>query len=130
MPILISWEDNDKTIIQVCFTGDWTWADFPPIRLKSIEMLNSVDHVVDFIADFRDVTRVAKGAFSVGRSITNSRLKNEGIAVVVGTSPILRVLFHTFTNTYSATRNRYFYTSTLEEAHILIKTKRQNQQTG
>lgn len=129
MPILISWENNEKTIIKTSFVGNWTWADFPIIRAQAIEMMKSVNHQVDFIGDLSETVRMPKGAFSVGRSIINNQQKNEGNAVIIGTSPIVRVLFHTFVNTYPAIRNQYFYATSLDEAHTIIKRIQQNRET-
>lgn len=57
MPIIPKWEDNEKTIIYVQFIDDWSWSEFTPVREIIVEMLGSVSHMVDYIADFQEIGR-------------------------------------------------------------------------
>src|SRR5690349_3703122 len=57
MPIEISWDNPDKTIIYVKIIGFWTWKEIYTVSEETIVMRQSVAHPVGSIVDFR----LAKG---------------------------------------------------------------------
>lgn len=126
MPIIPKWEDNEKTIIYVQFIDDWSWSEFTPVREIIVEMLGSVSHMVDYIADFQEVDHIPIGALAIGRSIHKSCIHNEGVAVIVGISPILRMLFQSFTAAYPASKKELVLVPTLDKANQAIIDIQQN----
>jgi hypothetical protein len=126
MSIITRWENNEKTIISVQFANEWSWDEFAPIREAILEMQADIPHVVDYIADFCEVDDIPTGALAVGRSIHRSCTRNDGIMVLVGTSPMLRMLFQSFITAYPVNKNELVLVSTLDEAFQIITDIQQN----
>lgn len=126
MPIIYRWGNNEKTIIYVQFIDDWSWEDIVPIRKAIVEMLASVPHTVDYIADFQEIDHIPIGALAVGRTIHKSCVHNEGVAVIVGLTPILRILFQSFIATYPASKSELALALTLDSAYQVITELQQN----
>jgi len=120
MPIVSRWENNDKTIIYVQFTNNWSWDEFAPVRKTILDMIDSVSHVVDYIVDFQAANDIPNGALAVGRSIHKSCSRNEGFAVLVGPSPQLRMLYQSFTIAFPASKSEIALVPTLEDAYQMI----------
>ena len=130
MPIVSRWESNEKTIIYIQFVDEWSWSEFTPVRETIAEMLESVPHMVDYIADFREVDHIPSGALAVGRSIHKSCKHNEGVAVIVGDAPLLRTLFQSFMIAHPASKSHLILVSTLDEAYQTLAHIQQNRRNG
>lgn len=126
MPIIPQWENNDKTIINVQFYDEWTWNEFALVRTTILNMLAHVSHYVDYIADFQNTNDIPIGALAIGRSIHKSCSHNQGIIVIVGVSPTLRILYQSLTLAYPATKSNFVLAPTLDEAHQIITEIQQN----
>jgi len=117
MSINAQWGNNEKTIIIVQFLNDWSWSEIIPVRESIVDMVESVPHIVDYIADFRETDRIPTGGLAVGRSIYNNRIRNEGACTVVGVSPILRMLYRTFITAYPIMKNELLFVPTMNLAY-------------
>ncbi len=126
MPIIPQWENNDKTIIRTQFKDEWTWNNFTLVRTTLLHMIESVPHIVDHIADFQDVEDIPNGALAIGRSIHKSCAHNQGIIVIVGSFPMLKMLYQSLTLAYPATKSNFVLASTSDEAHKIIAEIQQN----
>ncbi|MBN1563629.1 MAG: hypothetical protein JXA10_07315 [Anaerolineae bacterium] len=87
--IVTEWHDDAKTIMRVTYQPGWTWRDLEANLPTEEQFLDSVDHKVDVIADFRD-TQLPPGAISHLPKIAQSPPyvhPNSGEVVMVG-SPI------------------------------------------
>jgi len=128
MTIIPKWDNDEKTIINISFHDTWTWEEHQICVTTGNEMLASVDYIVDFIIDFRDSSTIPPGALRVGRQLQMQALPNEGISVLVGTSPLLHALFRSFITLYPRVSLRYFVVNTLEEAYAKITEIQQKRQ--
>lgn len=126
MTIVPRWENNEKTIIYVQFSGDWSWEEFTPVRKTILEMIEAVPHIVDYIADFQDIDDIPTGALPIGRSIHKSCSRNEGVVLIVGLSPMLRMLYQSFTTAFPASKNEFIHVLTLDEAYQTIAELQEN----
>lgn len=125
MPIIVQWENNEKTIMRTTFTTPWTWNALPAIRQQGLEMMAEVEHLVDSIVDFRTVEHIPKGSLSAWRSMRSSRTSQQGVTVIVGTLPTIRMLYHSYVTAFPSAREVYRLVYTLEEAHATLDKIRQ-----
>jgi len=120
MPIIPQWENNDRTIMTVQFSGKWAWNEFSVVRTTILDMVDSIPHCVDYIINFEDEDDIPAGALAIGRSIHKSCSLNQGIIVIVGISPMLRMLYQSFTLAYPATIGNFILVATIDDAYETI----------
>ena len=126
MPIISRWENNEKTIIYIQFSDEWSWDEFTFVRGTILNMIVDVSHIVDYIVDFQEVEDIPNGALTVGRSIHKSCSRNEGVALMVGLSPMLRMLYQSFTTAYPASKNEFLLVANLNDAYQMIADIQEN----
>jgi len=122
MPISFKWDSEKKEIVRIEIVGDWTWQEYNDAVIQLIEMSNSVDHRVDFIADMRKSGRVPAGEYSSQHLKRGSELRpeNYGITVNVGADILTKVTF----TSGDTPRLPRLYVNTIEEAYDIIKKER------
>lgn len=79
MGITFDWDNTDQTVMRYTVSGQWNWNDFHKHLRRSLLWLDTVDHTVEAIIDFRGTTRFPAGAFGHLRSL--------GKAIHVNASP-------------------------------------------
>jgi hypothetical protein len=100
--ITTAWDDDEKTILRVTYHLGWSWDDLEGNLTIEEEMLNSVDHKVDVIADFRG-TRLPPGAISRLPKIAQSppyTHPNSGAVVMVGSPAFMREVVGVYKRVY------------------------------
>jgi hypothetical protein len=128
MTINVSWDSDQKTIIRWDFKGVWKWDDFNRAREKSFELMDTVDHIVDFMIDTRECSLVPHDLASRIKEIAYKypRHRNGGIKVVLGTDSYLQLFWNIFSAILPRNYRAYF-ASTPEEARDFIRTYRNQQ---
>ncbi len=62
MNIEVLWDSDKKNILHFVYGENWTWEDFHAASKTSTQMIGSVEHTVDVIADFSNGTPPPIGA--------------------------------------------------------------------
>ena len=99
MPIEIQWDDEAKTIIRENYLGQWTWDNFFAMSNQAAEMMKTVDHRVDILANMKDGIMPTSGAsMSNSRKVLLALPSNWGVIVVVTNSfvSVLASIFKQF----------------------------------
>jgi len=127
MPVKTAWDNPQKDIIRIDVTAPWTWQDYDNCTLQLREMLLSVEHRVDFVADMTESGRVPDSTNSTqhvkrGRDV---RPDNYGITVNVGANTVAKATFNAGTVLSPRNRQTIFFVDTIDEAYELIKKDRQ-----
>ena len=125
--IITEWDDDSKTIMRVTYQSGWTWDDLDDNMLVEQQMLNSVDHKVDVIADFRG-TRLPPGAISRLPKIAQSppyTHPNSGAMVMVGSPAFMREVVGVYKRVYGQAA-KLTMVHDLDEARALIAQKRED----
>ncbi len=123
MGIKVTWDNAERTIIYFDFEGRWDWDELYTASEQATRMLDSVDHVVDFIMDIREAQQIPKDFMSHAEHIASGSHPRRGIMVVVGANGLLRTLGSGLRRLFpDATRNLAF-AADLEEAYEIIADK-------
>ena len=69
MPIKIAWDNDEKTVLRVNAVDRWNWNDFHKNMRVATFWLDTVDHVVEVIVDFRQSAKLPAGALGHIRSL-------------------------------------------------------------
>jgi hypothetical protein len=122
MGIVVSWDNNDKTIIQVSFEDDgWNWEDFYDIDRQVQAMLAEVNHSVSYLADVKQLNLLPKGLSLLrARKVLHLRNPRSDITVIAGASPFIRRTVELIFKIYGGTNQRTFFVSTMADGRALI----------
>ena len=97
MPIHLSWEDHDKTLLLVESSGQWTWEEYHDALSRMAEMIQNENHRVDIITVSRaDSIRPSGSALPHYQSALRILPSNTGLHVIVNTSAIARSIVSIF----------------------------------
>ncbi|MBN1202788.1 MAG: hypothetical protein JXJ20_13130 [Anaerolineae bacterium] len=126
MHLTTEWDNDEKTIMRVTYHPGWTWDDLEANLPKEEAMLDSVDHTVNVIADFRG-TRLPPGAIVRLPMIASSppyMHANSGMMVMVGSPVFMEEVVGIYKRVFGQAQ-KLTVVGTLEEARALIVANRQ-----
>ncbi len=126
MPRLITeWDNAEHTVMRVTYQPGWTWNDMEQNVDVEQSFLDSVNHRVDVIADFRD-TQLPPGAISYLPKIAQSppySHRNSGAVIMVGSPGFMRQVVGIYKRVYGQAA-RLAMVADLDEARAVIAAKR------
>jgi hypothetical protein len=129
MAINVSWQDEDKQIIRCNVEGRWTWDELHRSLRQTIHLMDSVTHKVHFIIDLRNSSFIPNplGALAQAQGVATPQTHpNEGVKVVVGANPMVRLVYDGYRRITNAMgkNQEFLFAGTLEEAHSMISRER------
>jgi hypothetical protein len=92
MSIKVRWYNDDQTIIQYEFVGEWGWEEFEARYEDTLCLLDSVNHKVDFILDFQRNESFPEGFLDRLIEAAEYNHSNMGIALYVGVPEVMRAI--------------------------------------
>jgi hypothetical protein len=123
MSIKVAWDNPEQTIISFDFEGRWDWDELYAASDQATRMLDSTDHMVDFIMDIRETQQIPKDFMSHAERVASGSHPRRGVMIVVGANGLLRTLGGGLRKLFpDATRNLAF-AADLEEAYAIIADK-------
>ncbi len=126
MPVLISWDDDDRTTIRYDYDGKWTWEEVYTANDEVTALMHEVEHPVSIIHDLTRSAGLPSGALTHAHRFTAGLPENWDISVVVGSGTFTEALLNIFSRVYKTLGEHYKTAATLEEARAIIvqqKTK-------
>lgn len=120
------WDNDEKTIMRVTYHAGWSWDDLEANLPVEAQMLDSVDHRVDVIADFRG-TQLPPGAISRLPKIAQSppyTHPNSGAMVMVGSPAFMKEVVAVYKRVYGQAA-KLTMVHDLDEARVIIVQKRE-----
>jgi hypothetical protein len=125
MAITVEWDDADKTILRNDYTGAWTWDEYIEAGRQNNELVASVPHRVDIIANMREGTMPRGGsAIAISTRVIRSAPPNRGIIVVV-INPLLKALVSVFKKLDNDIGSITFAAESLDEARRVVARERE-----
>jgi len=124
--ITTEWDNDEKTTMRVTYQLGWTWKDLQDNLPIEKEFLDSVNHRVDVIADFRG-TRLPPGAITQLPKIANSPPyihPNSGLMVMVGSPNFMEEVVNIYRRVYGQKTVKLHMVSDLEAARAMITEDR------
>ena len=120
MPIHITWENEEKTIIRHAYEGKWTVQEYYELIRNNYKHVDSVNHIVDIINDLRNTNQLPSDMIPAIRYAIKNRHPNEGINVMVGASLLIQMLVEAVNKTTRMDITRVNYVENLEDAFPII----------
>jgi hypothetical protein len=100
MPADIRWDNAEKTILMVTFSGDIPKDEFLGIFDREGEMFASIPHTAYLLADFRELVKMPVDMLALSSMISRQIPANLGGIVFVGTNPVLETIFRVWSKLY------------------------------
>lgn len=124
MAIRASWANAEKTIIRQDYDGAWTWEEFFESSRQSSEMMATVSHRVDIVADMKPGTMPKSGtSITYARNVLRATPANWGILVIVGNA-FVNAMVRVYGYVNNDMRAKIHVTESVEEAFELIEQER------
>ena len=124
MAIELRWDDQAKTIIREDYRGQWTWDNFFAMSAQANDMMKSVPHTVDIIANMKDGMMPMSGAsMSFTKKVLEALPPNWGIMIIV-TNAFIRVLASVFVQFDKRLGAKVLTADSLEHAYLLLEEVR------
>lgn len=123
--ISVRWDNDEQTIILVTFDAEWTWNDVHDVNTRATVLYESVDYVVDILADVRSTHLVTTGILSYARNLLSMPWHpHAGKVVVVGASRSVRTLFEAAALVAKKSLERITFAQSMDEAREIIQRRR------
>ena len=126
MPIHLSWDDTDQTILLNQSSGRWTWEEYHLALGEMIDRIKGVNHRVDVIT-----VRLPDAVHPPGSGLPHYQRAmrvlpdNTGLHVLINTSTIARITVSTFLRFYpQQAHGMVALAASIEEARALIAKDR------
>ncbi len=123
MAIRLLWENESRTIIRMEVVGRWTWNEMFQASQQGYAMLETVDHIVDPIIDFRQSEGLPDFAISNSSRMIGKRHPRTGVTMIVTTHPLFLGMWNAFRRVYVifAKQEEFRLVKTLDEALSVLK---------
>ncbi|MBE2183873.1 MAG: hypothetical protein IAE89_10645 [Anaerolineae bacterium] len=120
MPINIVWEDDEKSILRMSYSGKWTLKEFDQSIQEALALYRSVSHDIDLIIDTRsNQTNILNTISSMAR-MESEVLPNHRSVTVIGVNPMLRAAAGIGSRIAPRLNKNLSFAATIEEAHAHI----------
>lgn len=123
MSIHVTWDNSEETILLWTFIGRWTWGEYDDALNQAAEMLDNVNHGVDFIYDAREMSILPPDLITQFKRRYLNKHRNTRQFLVVGVDSYLQLLWNTFTTLPYARHLRVLYFDTLDEARDFLRAE-------
>jgi len=124
MPILLVWDNDQKSILRQVYVGHWTQEDFFASFAEAEALYSSVEHDIDLIIDLRQNQTNPLSMINTF-SRTESRVHpNHASVTVVGVNSFIRVLGGISVKLAPRLSRNLAFVATLDEAYAHIRQMR------
>jgi len=120
MPITVTWDNPEQTVIRQTFEGRWTWDEHCATANQISELLRDVNAPVDLIVDFQSC-HVPDNAIRYTES-GNAFFwhPQTRLTVLVGVQGFIRTLLMLFIQIYPQRANQFLFAGTVEHAYDVL----------
>src|SRR5689334_8333352 len=101
MPVINTWDNDEKTIIRMEVSGRWTWDEMYQASESGFAMLDSVAHTVYPILDFSQSLGMPPNAITHARNMMGRQHPRTGMTVFVGANTLFVNLWRIFVRLYA-----------------------------
>lgn len=120
MPVTVSWDNEEKTVLRYDFDLIWTWDEFFTTIGDAFAMTRSVGHTVDIISNFKPGASLPSNSLFQFRRAMSHAPRNRGRTVIVGSSTIVRSMVMLFSRFNRHPGERVHLADSLEHARTIL----------
>lgn len=120
VPVMMDWDNHERTIILVTFEGKWDISDIHRMINKGVSMLETVHHKVDAIFDFTHSTFSPKNLLSTVDRMETTHSPNERMVILVNANVYIRSIIKVARVLAPKTFAHLHFVDSLEAAYRVI----------
>lgn len=120
MPVTMTWDNAEKTIIRVTIEGQWDVNDLHRLINQAPSMMNEVTHSVDGIFDFSRSTSTPTSALMTLSRMEATYNDRQRLFIVVGANSYIRTLCNIAAKLAPKTFSKLMFVETIHEAYSAI----------
>lgn len=129
MPLHISWDNDEKTVIRCEGEGRWTWDEYHTSLENIMDMIRTVNHPVDLIIIERPGSAMPPGSPQPHfQRVQKLSPPNMGHTVIVVRSALAKAMSALLTRLPGNLMGNVNMVGSLDEAHAFIKRERTKSQ--
>jgi hypothetical protein len=133
MPVIVEWDNEDKTAVLINYQRPWTWSEFNAAIEQMMGLFNSVNHKVDVIFDIRNGGFPPPDAMKRFKQAAEISHPNGGQLVFIAPSMmaqfvkgLVQILTRAFWAFGTFEGPNFVFTKSMEEAHAFLIDQRKN----
>ena len=120
MSVTVEWANPEKTILCFRISNPWTWEDYYNATDEAWDMMQTVDHIVDYVIDMTGTKIVPPNAMSHIRRRASRTHPHKGMGIFVGVSGFMKVIIDMIGNIIPTSKANVRTCTTLTEAYAII----------
>jgi hypothetical protein len=120
----VRWYNAEKTILLQTLSGNVTLEDYIELSGSTYELLSTVDHHADVIADVGGVLTVPTNFVAALRRSHVRHHANLGVVIVVGLeNKLIRAMFNVLLNLTPSLKDKYLLAFSLDTAAAILERR-------
>ncbi len=121
MPVLYTWENDSDTVMRVTFAGRWNWTEAAYARGKIYEILDTLDHKVDFVICYDNENWLPANYYdNMYRFSVFDIHPNAGTVVFVLKNELFAQFLRLFITFNGSLKIRFAHAKSIEEARLQL----------
>jgi len=120
MPVMVIWDNKEKTIIRQIYSGDTSHQDYIQAVDEFAALASSVSHIVHSIMDRREIESAPSVNISGLRYGNQHMPANVGLRVVVKPGLFTQIMVDVGKRIAPNLVQQVYFVDTLEEAYAII----------
>ncbi len=124
MGIVVTWDNQEKSILREDLTTPWTWTEYDEATDQLASLIQSMSYRVDVIFNRNYAATPHGDPFAHYRRIAEQLPANTGLVLVVGATNATRAAANFFLPLFPQLAARLAFVDTLEEARTILQIRR------
>lgn len=124
MPIVVNWDDPEKTLLRWDFNGLWDWPQVFTATEQSVRMRQEVEHSVSIILNLERATPLKPGAINHTKTALSFSPEGRDLVVVAGQSVFVQSVVDIFRKMNVSMADKFVGVHSVNEARKLIASRR------
>jgi hypothetical protein len=127
MGITVAWDNDEKTVLYICYQLPWTVAEFIISQAELRRFMSSVTHTVHLFFDVSAGIALPQNAMSHFREASKYVLPNQGVLILIGANLFAKTVIRVLQTTIPAIlkSDEIYFVETREEAQALVRRMRE-----
>ena len=122
MSVIVTWDNDEKTILRYQFGGKWTWDEYLEALQDGRTMMANVSHYVCILNDMHETAFLPPNFVTLARNVIGSRPDNTGLAIFYTSSQFFKAMYRVLESLLPDVPTNYIISTTEADAYHRLNT--------